>query len=139
MTPTLSSIIAKIEAAPGVAAQAEVLKKHSSAALKNIIGYAMDPGVKWLLPPGAPPYRAQVKEADAEGRLYNETKKFINLVDSPAGRALGRVKRERLFIQILEVIDPDDAKLMLRVKDKKLKIDVEAVKAVWPNLTKTWK
>ena len=32
-----------------------------------------------------------------------------------------RVRREQLFIEILEQLDPDDAKLLLEVKSRKIK------------------
>jgi hypothetical protein len=49
------------------------------------------------------------------------------------------MKRELLFLQLLECIDPADAKLLIRVKDKGLKgIQLAAVKAAWPGLTKGW-
>lgn len=139
MTVTLSSIIKKIETAKTVEEQTALLKKHSSPALKAIIGYAMDPGVKWLLPAGLPPYKVN-EELDNEGRLVRETKKLINFVQSKeGGLRFNNTKREALFINLLEVVHPDDARMMVRVKDKKLTILPAAVKAAFPTLTKAWK
>ena len=139
MTIALSEIVMMVEKETVAAKQTELLKKHSSPALKAIIGYAMDPGVKWLLPPGTPPYKPVENGSDVEGQLYHETKKLIHFVNSPDGRKLKPLKREQLFLQLLESIDPADAKLMIRVKDKGLKgIQIAAVKAAWPGLTKGW-
>lgn len=139
MTYTLASVVKKIEEAKTLEEQVALLKKHSSPALKAIIGYAMDPGVKWLLPAGLPPYKTS-EELDNEGRLVRETKKLINFVQSKqGGLKFSNTKREALFINLLEVVHPDDARLMVRVKDKRLTIRPEAAKAAFPTLTKAWK
>jgi hypothetical protein len=44
-----------------------------------------------------------------------------------------------MFIQLLESVDPRDATLVLRVKNKALKIKPEAVKIAFPKLTANWK
>jgi hypothetical protein len=138
MTKTLASIIAEAEKQRTAAKQAEVLKNNSSKALKDIIGYAMDPNVTWLLPETDPPYTPMHPAADQEGRLYAETRRLIYFVDSPDGRQVKPLKREQLFIQLLESIDADDAKLLLRVKNKALKIKKEAVKIAFPGISGHW-
>lgn len=138
MTKSLSTIIGEIEAQKTVKKQAEVMQKNSSKALKDIIGYAMDPTVNWLLPEGDPPYRPMAESADQEGRLYSETRRLIYFVNTHDGLAVAPLKREQLFIQLLESIDPHDAQLMLRVKSKGLKIKVEAVKIAFPNMSSHW-
>lgn len=139
MIRTLSSIILEIEKQTTDEAQADVMRKNSSAALKTIIGYALDPGVKWMIPPGAPPYKQLHEAADQEGKLYSEcVRMFIYFVDSPENRNITQIKREQLFIQVLESVDRDDAKLILRVKDKALNISRKAVMLAFPNTTKDW-
>jgi hypothetical protein len=135
---SLSTIIRWAEKKKKPADQAQVLKDHTSGPLKDIIGYAIDPGVTWLLPETDPPYTALASRTDTEGRLYTETRRFIYFVDSPEGRALTPIKREQLFIQLLESIDPKDAALVLRVKNKKLTISKAAAKMAFPNLAKDW-
>lgn len=135
---TLASIIKEVEEAKTPKEQAKILKENSSAGLKAIIGYALDPGVTWLVPPSDPPYRPLPKSADQEGRLYAEARKFIYFVNSTEGRNITPHKREQLFIQVLESIDPDDAILMLRVKNKALDISPKAAKIAFPNLTANW-
>jgi hypothetical protein len=68
----VANIIAKIEAQTTVDRQVDFLLLHSSYALKAVLGYGMDPGVKWLLPAGDPPYRALDESTDQEGRFYIE-------------------------------------------------------------------
>lgn len=135
---SLATIIGEIESQKTVKKQAELMQKNSSKALKDIIGYAMDPAVTWLLPEGDPPYLALAESVDQEGRLYGETRRLIYFVDSNEGRNVHPIKREQIFIQLLESIDGHDAKLILRVKNKALKIKIEAVKIAFPNMSKDW-
>lgn len=139
MIKSLSSIILEIEKQTTDEAQADVMRKNSSAALKTIIGYALDPGVTWMIPSGAPPYKPLHEAADQEGKLYSEcVRMFIYFVDSPENRNITQIKREQLFIQLLESVDHDDAKLILRVKDKALNISRKAAALAFPNMTKNW-
>jgi hypothetical protein len=134
----MANIIAKIEAQPTAEKQAEFIHLHSSYALKAVLGYGMDPGVKWLLPVGDPPYRALDVSADQEGRFYTECKKLIYFVDSPEGREVKQLKREQLFIQVLESMDPRDSKLLLRMKNRNINIKPEAIQMVFPNMWEAW-
>ena len=134
----MATIIDLIEKEKSRNKQVDLLKEHSSYALKTVLGYGMDPNVKWLLPDGDPPYKPLFDAADQEGRFYTECKKLIYFVDSEEGQQVKQVRREQLFIQVLESIDPRDAKLLLRMKNKKLKVKLDAVKEAFPNLAGNW-
>jgi hypothetical protein len=134
----MANLIAKIEAQTTKERQVDFLRLYSSYALKAVLGYGMDPGVKWLLPVGDPPYAALFDAADQEGRFYTECKKLIYFVDSPEGRQVNQLKREQLFIQVLESMDPRDAKLLLRMKNRQLKIMPAAIAEAFPNMWEAW-
>ena len=134
----MATIVEKIEAQTTKERQVDFLKLHSSYALKAVLGYGMDPGVKWLLPDGDPPYRPLFDASDQEGRFYVECKKLIYFVDNPEGREVKPLKREQLFIQVLESVDARDAKLLLRMKNRQIKIMPEAIAEAFPNLWEAW-
>ncbi len=134
----MANLVAKIEAQTTKERQVDFLHLYSSYALKAVLGYGMHPGVKWLLPDGDPPYRPLEVSTDQEGRFYTECKKLIYFVDSPEGRQVQQLKREQLFIQVLESLDPRDAQLLLRMKNRQLKIMPEAVAIAFPNLWEAW-
>lgn len=138
MQKALAEIVDEIEKQKSRNKQTELLKKYSCKELKTVIGYGMDPDLKWLLPETDPPYTALKEGTDHEGRFYAETNKLIYFVNSPEGANVKQVRREQLFIQVLESIDPKDAKLLLRMKNRKLKIKMDAVKEAFPNLVKDW-
>jgi hypothetical protein len=135
----ISDIISEAEKQTDPVTQASVLSKNSCAALKMIIGYAMDPTVKWLLPETDPPFRPLAEATDQEGNLYREVPRMLGyFINTPDGLKVAALKREQLFIQFLESIPEQDARLILRAKNKNLKLSKEAVKIAFPNISKNW-
>lgn len=121
----------------------EELKRYSGAPLKTILGYALDPNVVWLLPPGEPPYTPLKENSDIDGRLDYEFRKLYYFVDGPTPeqKNLKQTRREQMFIEILESVDPKEAKLLLAIKEKTLPfkgITKAIVAEAFPNLAKDW-
>jgi len=113
----------------------ELLQKNSTPIVLNILKFAFDPNIKFLLPEGDPPYKP-CEYVDQEGRLYQEARKLYLFVEG-GNPNLTKFKRESLFIQFIEGIDKNDAILMLAVKDKKLpfkSLTKEVVKKAFPDL-----
>lgn len=75
-----------------------------------------DPNVKFLLPEGVPPYNPN--KFDEPKAFINEVPRFYLLVEG-GNPNLKPMRREQIFIQMLENVSPDDAKLLLSMKDKK--------------------
>ena len=91
----------------------------NNRALIQILHATFHPEVKFLLPDGAPPFVKLEKSVDAQGTLYREAKKLYIFIDGLAPN-IHQLKRETLFVQLLEALDPDDADLVLGMKDKKM-------------------
>ena len=89
-----------------------------------------DKEVAFDLPPGDPPYEPAPKESDLQGYLYSEFRRLRYFVKGQHPE-IKPAKRESLFIEFLESMDPDDAKLLLAIKDKK-----SPYKGVTKNLVK---
>lgn len=112
-----------------------LLRKNSSPVLLNLLKYAFDPSIKFLLPEGDPPYRP-CEFVDQEGRLYQEARKMYLFVEG-GNNNLTKLKREMLFIQLIEGIDKNDAILLCAIKDKKLpfkSLTPEVIKKAFPDL-----
>ena len=97
-----------------------VFRKNDSSALRTVLKYALDPAVKWALPPGAPPYKP-APYLDQQSMLYSEARRLYLFIEG-GNSNLTPLKRETLFIGLLESIDPEDAKVLLSAKDKKLPV-----------------
>ena len=117
------------------------LQQNSSQALKAVLGFCFDPKIKWLLPEGDPPYEPNKKSTDSQNVLLADHRKLHIFVESVEYKDLRDIKREQLFIQFLEELDPDDARLMLSIKNKKMPykgITSALVKDAFPNLAQDW-
>ena len=90
-----------------------------------------DNRLKWLLPEGNPPYSPLDKSLDAQSMLYQEMKRMYIFLEGLSN--VNAMKREQIFIRMLEEMDPDDAKLMLEVKSRKIKgVSKNVVKQAFP-------
>jgi hypothetical protein len=95
----------------------------------------------WLLPEGKPPYKPQPKSADVQGVLVQSVKKFGVFLQNNGYDNLKSHKREQIFIEYLEAMDPDDAKLLLEVKDKKMPFKAltkTIFEEAYPQLKQAW-
>jgi len=133
VTLAISQIIEKAGKLKTQEKKAQYLRDHDSETLRYILELAFYPGVKWELPEGAPPYKP-TSYLDQEGRLYKESRtlSMYLLGNNPE---LGKVKREMLFIGLLESLHPKDAELLIAVKDRNVTaIDKEVVNLAFPGL-----
>jgi hypothetical protein len=114
--------------------RAMYLRNNESEQLKYILKLGLDPNIKWDLPEGAPPYKP-CEYLDIEGRLFQEARTLYLYLEG-GNPSLNKVKREMLFIGLLESIDSKDAQLLCKVKDKKLPrtISTKVVNLAFPGL-----
>jgi len=102
--------------------------------IRLLLKYAFHPNINFVLPEGAPPYKP-CEFLNQEGRLLSEARKLYLFIEG-GNPNLHKVKRESLFIQLLESIDKDDATLLCHIKDKKTPfktITADVVKKAFPD------
>lgn len=112
------------------------LQHYDCIPLRVVLAYALDPRVEWLLPLGTPPY-TPTDHLDQQGNLYRDIRKVNFFVKGGEHPTMHPMKRETLFIQFLEGLDPKDAQLMCSVKDKKIPykgFNVSLVNTAFPGL-----
>lgn len=111
------------------------LRQHWSQPLGNIIQATLNPNIRFNLPEGAPPYKKNDLTGQ-ETRLYSEVRKLYLFIEG-SKKNLNKVKREALFIEMLEAVDPRDAELLIAMKDKKWPykgLPVKLIKEAYPGL-----
>jgi hypothetical protein len=85
-----------------------------------ILKGSSDPTVEWELPEGTPPYMANPSPKGTEHTiLKTEAKRLWHFVKG-ADNKTTRTQKETLFIQMLEGLHMDEARVLLSVKDKTL-------------------
>ena len=117
MPKSLSSILIETTKQKTRKDKIDFLRKNTNGSLNKIIQMTYDPEVKFLLPEGEPPYVPS--KFDEPGNLYKEIRRLYLFVEG-GNPNLTAVKREDRFIELLEFVDAEDAKLLLGMKDGKL-------------------
>jgi hypothetical protein len=84
----------------------------------TMLKYAFCPTIKFNLPEGSPPFKP-CQFGDQQSMLYGSLRKMYLFIGE-GNPAVTKNKREILFVNMLESLDPEDAKLLLAVKDKKM-------------------
>ena len=114
----------------------QVLTDRDNFATRALLQLNYHPDVKWHLPSGAPPYTPGQVADSTPNSLHFEVKKLDYFVD-PSPHDLPLLRREGMFVALLERVDPNDAKLILAVKDRKLSykgLSYKLVRDTWPDL-----
>jgi hypothetical protein len=79
--------------------------------------YAFHPNGKMILPEGEPPYKPDAAPMGMSPAVFRQELQRLYIF---CRKDLTPIKREQLFISLLESIHPDEAKVMIAVKDQKL-------------------
>lgn len=95
--------------------KAKILAKDQSGTVATILRVGLDPSIVFDLPPGVPPYKKN-ELVDIEGAIYREVRKFKHFIK---GSNVNPIKKETLFLEMLENLNPKDAELVCLAKDKK--------------------
>ena len=136
---SLAQVVSEIEKEKTKAGQVKVMQENDSKALRMVFEFTFDPMLQWLVPDSEPPYRPAADTIDQEGRLYSEIDKLVYFTNTPDGLNVKPMKREQLFIQLLETVSPDDAKLLMRMRRKEIKVMLGAIKEAYPKMAGHWK
>jgi hypothetical protein len=116
----------------------EILKEYETDALKTIFIWNFDETVISMLPEGDVPYKEnEVPVGTDHTSLRREHKNLYHFVRG-GNDSLSQIRRETMFIQILEGLHPNEAKILCLVKDKRLssqyKITKEIVSEAYPDI-----
>ena len=85
--------------------------------LKVIFAHAFLPDYKMDLPEGEPPFKPTAEPMGmTPTNMFSEARRMYVFIR----KDLSAVKRESLFISLLEGVHPEEAKVLIAVKDQKL-------------------
>lgn len=137
MQLSIAEILDKASKMKTKAEKVDWLKKNDFRPLKTVLKAMYDPTLKCLLPKGTPPYKPS-ELLDDQGMLFSNSKRIPYFYEG-AGSNLKPIKREQIFIETLEMVNKDDALLLIDMKDKKhIKgITVSVINQAFPNLITT--
>ena len=148
------------------AKKAEVLQKYEHPSLKSIFIWNFDDSVVSLLPEGLVPYASVGQQNVRAGNLSDNINRAVEMMGELDSNSIGSqdqgrtsirkeytyfynfigggndrlstMKRETMFISILEGLHPLEAEILMLVKDKKLdtkyKISKQNVSDAYPDI-----
>jgi len=130
-TPLYHEIFTKVNNAKDKPKKLAVLRKYDSPNLRALLMCAFNPDIEWLLPEGQVPYiENDAPEGTEHSVLSTELKTIHNyvkrkvfgsqdewLVGNPA---LNDMKRENMFIQLLEGLSAGEAQCLCLAKERTL-------------------
>lgn len=94
-----------------------------------------------ILPDGTPPFNREKIDGPSRASLWAYAKNFAYFVRSAQSAKLKPLQVEKIFIEMLEAVDPEEADMICMAKDKKLTdkwdMSVDVVKAAFPQLNIT--
>lgn len=109
-------------------------------AFKDILRINFDYDVVCLLPDGETPYRKDdAPEGMAYQTLHREYRRFTYFFKGGEGMNLAPLKRESMWIDLLESLSEGEADLLAKAKDRRLKykgITRKLVEEAFPTLLK---
>tara|TARA_R100000008_G_scaffold83268_1_gene68480 strand:- start:374 stop:847 length:474 start_codon:yes stop_codon:yes gene_type:complete len=118
--PFMHEILELVSKQRTIAKKVQILKEYETDALKALLIWNYDDTIISVVPEGEVPYeKNDVPIGTDHTSLRKEWKNLYHFVKGGNDK-LSPIRRETMFIQILEGLHPDEADLLCLVKDKGL-------------------
>ena len=136
--PFVHEILELVDSQRTKAKKIEILREYNDLALKAILIWNFDPTAISVLPEGPVPYKEnEVPIGTDHTSLRREWKNLYHFLNG-GNDSLSTMRRETMFIQMLEGLHPEEAKIICLVKDKDLesryKITYDMVQQAYPDI-----
>jgi hypothetical protein len=117
----------------------DILQKYGTFAIKTILQANYKESVQFDLPEGEPPYRQSPEVVGMQSRHIEKAIYDLGYLVKGSKKNISPVKKEMMFIRLLETVHPEDAKILVAMKDKKLaeiypKLSEATVKKAYPSI-----
>ena len=136
--PLISEVLKNTGKLKTKAERMEYLRKNNHPALRDVLRIAFDADVVSVLPEGTPPFtRDDAPKGMEYQNLYRAHRRFKYFFKGPMANELKAIRRESMFISLLESLHPEESEMLCLAKDKKLKITGVTKKLIsdtFPNL-----
>ena len=126
----ISEVLQKVSNAKTKTEKVKLLQEYNSQALRSILIWNYDDTVISMLPEGEVPFRPNEAPAGTEHTiLEQEYRKLYNYIKG-GNNELKQMRRENMFVQLLEGLHSSEAELLVLVKDGNLQQKYRITKAV---------
>ena len=136
--PFVNEILEYVSSQKSKIAKVEALKEYRNEALVSILIWNFDETVVSMIPEGDVPFTPNDSPQGTDHTsLRREQRNLYHFVKGGNDR-LSAIRRETMFIQLLEGLHPEEAKIICLVKDKNLeskyKITYDMVQQAYPDI-----
>ena len=136
--PFMNEILELVSEQKTDAKKVALLKEYECDALKSLFIWNFDESVISLLPPGTVPYKANENPLGTDHSSLRREQRNLYMFVKGGNDALSTIRRETIFIQMLEGLHPKEADIVIAVKDKALEdkydIPFEVVEEAYPDI-----
>lgn len=117
----------------------DFLQANDNVPLRTVLSYTYDKSIEFLIPDTAPPWTENNYEDEAKSLLYTEARRLKIFIKGGGYDQLKPIKREQLFISLLEDVDNDDAKTLVQMITKKpfKGLSLKTIMEAFPDLITT--
>ena len=140
LTPNsyVHEIFSAVSAERTNAKKVEILQQYNENFIKSILIWNFDDTIISVLPGGEVPIQSKEDaEKNPSSNIRKEWTKFYNFVKG-GNDGMNRLRKETMFINLLESFHPGEAEILCLVKDKKLQtkfnITKELVTESYPDI-----
>ena len=136
--PFLNEILDYVETQKTKAKKVQALQEYRDDSLTAVLIWNFDDRVQSAIPEGQVPYKEnEVPVGTDHTSLRREWKNLFHFIKG-GNDELSSLRRETMFIQMLEGLHPEEAKIICLVKDKNLtekyKLTQELVAEAFPDI-----
>ena len=137
--PFIHEILELVSEQRSKAKRVEILKEYRDDSLTAVLIWNFDDRVQSAIPDGQVPYEPNdVPVGTDHTSLRREWKTLYHFIKG-GNNTLSSLRRESMFIQLLEGLHPKEAEIICLVKDKELeseypKVTIDVVKEAFPDI-----
>ena len=129
--PLVSELFKAVHGKKDKKGKADLLAQHKRDDVKALLIWNFDKQIRSAIPEGEVPYKKNEAPINSGGhtRLVHEWRTLYNYVRGGNDK-ISQMKRETMFIQLLEGLHESEAELLMLVKDKNLQSKYRITRAL---------
>ena len=115
----MHEVLQKVSNAKTKKEKIKLLQEHNTNALRMLLIINFDDSVVSLLPPGNVPYTPNEAPEGTEHTILEKEARLLHHFFK-GGSNVSQVKREQMFVQMLEGLNKGEAEALIKAKDKQI-------------------
>ena len=136
--PFMNEILELVSQQKTDAKKVALLKEYECDILKSLFIWNFDDSIISLLPEGKVPYKPNESPLGTDHSSLRREQRNLYMFVKGGNDKLSTIRRETIFIQMLEGLHPSEADIIIAVKDKDLEdlydVPFEVVEEAYPDI-----